>query len=471
MNGPHTPDQASSKKKSMSPSGAKASSARLGQPGKATSTPNSERQPKNKATSQRGRPRTKAGQGPQPASAPTKLTDGDPAKSKLSISRWWGTIIGLAVIAYFSYQTITVGFNYISLFLTFAGLSLGAWLAVAWIAVQFVRLNWLLIIYLPAATTVTLGFAAMNRPEPLIFFNAPISAPPGACHASPAGWIFDGFEPGRCAGIAFGRLGLVVAGFIVTIIMAAMNGSIKWRARYLLDNSGRRRFMRNERRAWEYARRGKARSQFDKTRRKISKLEIDLKAAPRRSEEAARIRHELKQLGAESSNKFRTMVHDIHIYRKEHRSERRQRRMQWRFRDWLRRHPYYGIDPDSIVSPTGGIGTRPEARESASKPLSRSRAPKELSKPRIISEPVKRRSAFRSCYAFRYCVEHWTKHYDIYVYIHKNAPERIIKNAGRAALQSVLSRGEAPNRVFIDATGKTVSNPVSSFLDSDWDPR
>jgi hypothetical protein len=171
MNGPHTPDQASNRKKPMSPSGAKPSSARLGQPGRATPTPSYAGRPSDKATSQRGRPQAKAGQKPQPASAPTKQTDGDPAKSRITISKWWGTLIGLAAIAYFSYQTITVGFDYISLFLTFAGLSLGAWLAVAWIAIQFVRLNWLIIIYLPAATTVTLGFAAMNRPEPLIFFK------------------------------------------------------------------------------------------------------------------------------------------------------------------------------------------------------------------------------------------------------------------------------------------------------------
>ena len=73
-------------------------------------------------------------------------------KRKIPISNWWGAFIGLAVIVYFIYQTITAGFNYISLFLTFAGLTLGAWLAVAWIAVQFVRLNWFSDYHLPACS-------------------------------------------------------------------------------------------------------------------------------------------------------------------------------------------------------------------------------------------------------------------------------------------------------------------------------
>jgi hypothetical protein len=253
--------------------------------------------------------------------------------------------------------------------------------------------------------------------------------------------------------------------------MAGVNRSIKWRVVYLLDSGGRRRFMRNERRAWEYTRRGRTKSQLDNTKRKIAKLESDLKGSPRSTEEAARIRHELQQLRAEFGNKFLTMLRDIHIYRKEHRRERRQRRMQWRLTDWLRRHADYGIDHDSTVNPAGSRGTPTEARGPAGKPLARSRVPKELSKPIIISEPVRRRSAFKSCYAFRYCVKHWTKHYDIYIYIDKTAPDRIIKTAGRAALQSVLNRGEAPNRIFIDAAGKTISNPISNLLDSDWDPR
>jgi hypothetical protein len=284
MKGRHNRDQPSGKKKPTSSSGAKPPSVRSGQQGRGSSKRNYERPHANNVTSRRGRPQAKAGQRAQQASAPAELTDSDSAK-KLPLSKWWGTLIGLASIAYFIYQTITVGFDYFSLFLTFAGLSLGAWLAVAWIAIQFIRLNWLIIIYLPTATTITLGFAAMSQPESLVLFNAPMSAAHGACAGSPAGWIFHGFRPGECAGVAFGRLGLVAAGGVATLIMVAVNQSIKWRVRYLMDTGGRRRFMRNERRAWEFARRGQTRTQLNELQREIATLRSDLEAYPRNSEE------------------------------------------------------------------------------------------------------------------------------------------------------------------------------------------
>jgi hypothetical protein len=468
MKGPDSGDRPSGKKRPTSSSGAKPSSGRPSQRGRGSSKRTHERRHANNAASRRGRPHAKAGQRAQQASGSAKFTDGDPAK-RIPISKWWGTLIGLASIAYFIYQTITVGFDYFSLFLTFAGLSLGAWWAVAWISVQFVRINWLVIIYLPVATTITLGLTAMSQPESLVFFNAPVTTAHGTCTGSPTGWIFHGFRPGQCAGVAFGRLGFVVAGGVVTLIMVGINRSIKWRARYLLDTGGRRRFMRNERRAWEFARRGQTKEQLNELRRRIAALRSDLKTYPHNSEEAARIRGEIKQLKAEHDNKFRTLLHDIHIYRKERRNERRQRRTQWQLKYWLLQHPHYAADPNSIISdpsnPTEGALN--EARKRTDRSLSPSSPSKELSRPKIFDGPVKKRSKFKSYYAYNYCVKHWTKHYDIYVYIHQAAPTRIVKTAGRAALETVLKRGEAPNRIFIDSSGKIITEPFTS----DFDPR
>jgi hypothetical protein len=470
MKGSRTRDQPSGKKKPASSSDAKHPSARSGQQGRSSSKPSYKRRPVNNAALQRGRSQAKAGHTAQQASASAKLAGSHPTKRKVPISNWWGALIGLAAISYFIYQTITAGFNYISLFLTFAGLSLGAWSAVAWIAVQFVRLNWIIIIYLPAATTITLGFAAMSQSEPLLFFSAPMSAPHGACTGSPAGWIFHGFQPGQCAGVAFGRLGLLLAGGVATLVMVTINRSIKWRVSYLIDTGGRRRFMRNERRAWEHAHRAQARPQLDDIQREIAKLKSDLKTYPHGSEEAMRIRAELQQVRTEFGSKFRSLLHDIHIYREERRNERRQRRAQWQLKYWLRQCRGYGDDSNSIIpdsaDPAKGRGSSRKARKPADKSLYQSSSPKELSRPRITNDPATRRSALSSYHAFRYCVEHWTKHYDIYVYIHQAAPKRIMKTAGRAALETVLNRGEAPNRIFIDSSGKIITKPITS----DWDP-
>jgi hypothetical protein len=408
----------------------------------------------------------------KPASSGAELPQANgPAKRIIPISNWYGALIGVATILYFIYQTFTDGFNYISLFLTFAGLSLAAWLAVAWLAIQFVRLNWLIIIYLPAATAVTLGFAAMSQPESLVFVNAPISSAHGGCTGSPVGWIFHGFQPSQCAGIAFGRLGLVLAGGIATLIMVAINQSMKWRVTYLMDTGGKRRFMRNEGKAWAFVRRDQTKTQLDELKRRTATLKNDLKAYPPNSEEAARLRGELIQLRAEYRNRFRGLLHDIHIYRKERRHERRQRRAQWQFKYWLRQHSEYAADPNSITSDSSvsakGRGAASKAGRPTNKPSSGPSSSKELSRPKIFNGPVRQRSRFKPYCAFRYCVKHWTKHYDIYVYIHPAAPKRIMKTAGRSSLETVLKRGEAPNRIFIDSSGKTITD----LFTSDFDPR
>lgn len=459
MKGPHKRDHRSGKKKPRSSSGAKLPLARSGQQGKGSSRRPA--QQANKAASQRSRPQARAAQRPRKTSAPAALMDIGLPKRKILISNWWGAFIGLAAIVYFIYQTITAGFNYISLFLTFAGLTLGAWLAVAWIAVQFVRLNWFIIIYLPAAATITLGFAAMSQPEPLLFFNAPRSAAPGACTGSPTGWIFHGFQPGQCIGVATGRIGLVVAGGLVTLIMIAINRSIKWRVRYRLDTVGRRRFIRNEGKAWVSAHRTRVKPQLDEIHRKRTALRKKLKAYPRGSEEAARIRDEVRQLDSEHGNTFRSMLRDIHLYRKDRREERRQGRRQWQLKDWLHQHPGYAADRNSVISDSGdpakGIGAPGKARKPADKYSPRSPSSKVLDGPKIIKGPVKHRSKFKPYYSFSYCVEHWTKHYDIYVYIDPAAPKHIVKTAGRAALETVLRQGKTPNRFFIDSSGKIIT--------------
>jgi hypothetical protein len=336
---------------------------------------------------------------------------------------------------------------------------------------QFVRLNWLIIIYLPAVTVITMGFAAMSRPESLGFLDAPMSAPHGACTGSSVGWIINGFRPGQCAGVAFGRIGLIVAGIVVTLVMVAVNQSIKWRVPYLMDTAGRRRYMRNERRAWEFAHRNQSNTQLNEIQREIAALKNDLKAHPRFSGEAARIRGELQQLRSEFGSKFRASLHDIHTYRKGRRNERRQKRTQWHFKYWLDQHSGYTAELNSITPNINDKGNSEATANKTRKPKGRSlpASPQSVSSsaPKITKGPVKRRSSFKSCYAFRYCVEHWTKHYDIYVYIHHDAPKRIMKTAGRAALETVLKRGEAPNRIFIDSSGKIITEPFASG----WDPR
>jgi hypothetical protein len=403
----------------------------------------------------------------QQASAPAELADSGLTKRLIPNINWWGTLIGLAAIGYFIYQAITGGVNYISLFLTFAGLSLGAWLAVTWIAILFIWLNWLIIIYLPAVTAVTLGLAAMSHPEPVVFFDAPMSAAHGVCMGSPAGWIFHGFRPGQCIGVASERLGLVVACGLAALVMVAVNQSIKWRVRYLYDTGGRRRFMRNERRAWEYALRKQNRKQMDELHQQFAARRRDLrdfKAYPLGSEERAALKHEVRQLDTAYGNKFKAMLRDIHIYRRERRNERRQRRAQWQRKYWLPQYADHEADPNLIIpdsaDPAEGKGSK--VRKPAGQSSPHSSSSKELSEPRITKGPIKHRSSFRGYYAFSYCVEHWVKHHDIYVYIDQDAPERIIKTAGRAALETVLKRGETPNRFFINSSGKIITNPFTS---------
>jgi hypothetical protein len=115
--------------------------------------------------------------------------------------------------------------------------------------------------------------------------------------------------------------------------------------------------------------------------------------------------------------------------------------------------------------PAEGRGAARKARKPADKSLSPPSPSRELSRPKISKGPVKRRSTFKSYYAFRYCVRHWKKHYDIYVYIHQAAPRHIVKTAGRAALEAVLKRGEAPNRIFIDSSGKIITDLFTSDFD------
>ncbi len=462
-------DRPPRKTKPMSSSGAKRPSAPSGQQGKGSSKRRNAPPRAYKETSRPGRPQARSGQRAQQASAPAEVADSHPAKRPIPVINWWGTLIGLAALVYFIYQTITAGVNYISLFLTFAGLSLGAWLAVAWVAIQFIRLNYLLIIYLLVISAITLGFAAMSQPEPLVFFNAPISAAHGACTGSPAGWIFHGFRPGQCAGVASGRLGLVVDCGLAALIMAAVNQSIKWRVPYLINTRGRRRYLRNERRAWEYARREQTRPQMNELHRQFMarwRDLRDLKAYPLGSEESKRAIHELRQLDAEYGNKFKAMLRDIHINRKERRNERRQRREQWQYKYWLRKYTRYAADPNSIIpdsaSPAEGRGTISKARKPTDQSLSSSSSSKGFSAPKITEGPVKHRSSFKGYYAFSYCVEHWIKHHDIYVYIDQAAPKRIIETAGRAALETVLKRGETPSRFFIDSSGKIIPNLFTS---------
>ena len=60
-------------------------------------------------------------------------------------------------------------------------------------------------------------------------------------------------------------------------------------------------------------------------------------------------------------------------------------------------------------------------------------------------------------HAFRYCVRRgpYGRHRDIYVWIDKDAPEAIVKSAGRTELQKTLDLGYAPPRIWIDSGGQT----------------
>jgi hypothetical protein len=163
------------------------------------------------------------------------------------------------------------------------------------------------------------------------------------------------------------------------------------------------------------------------------------------------------------------LLHDIHIYRTARRNERRKRRTQWQVKYWLRQHPGYAADPNSMISdssnPAEGRGAASKARKHADRSLSPRSPSRESNRPEIFHGPVKQRSRFESYNAFRYCVRHWKKHYDIYVYIHQAAPSHITKTAGRVALKTVLKRGEAPNRIFIDSSGKVITDLFTSDFD------
>jgi hypothetical protein len=76
----------------------------------------------------------------------------------------------------------------------------------------------------------------------------------------------------------------------------------------------------------------------------------------------------------------------------------------------------------------------------------------------ILKGPVQIRSP-RNVEIYRYCVElsNRRRHKDIYVYIDDDAAPSILRAAGRANLEELLSNGDAPSRIIINAHGKTMS--------------